>query len=112
MLNYINLVGRLVRKPKLSKTENGKTITTVTLAVPRSFKNMDGVYDTDFIDCICWDNIAINTSEYCNTGDIICVKGRLQSRVITENSINKNKLEVVAEKVTFLSNKNKKDDKE
>ncbi len=110
MLNYINLVGRLVRKPRLGKSENGKTITTITLAVPRSFKNMNGVYDTDFIDCLCWDNVAINTSEYCDAGDIICIKGRLQSRVVTENEINKNKMEVVAEKVTFLSSKKKKED--
>lgn len=110
MLNYINLVGRLVRKPTLSKTESGKTITTVTLAVPRSFKNMDGVYDTDFIDCICWDNVAINTSEYCDKGDVICIKGRLQSRTIKEEEINKTKLEVIAEKVTFLANQKKSEE--
>ena len=43
MLNYINLVGRLVRKPELHTTESGKTVATVTLAVPRSYKNIDGV---------------------------------------------------------------------
>ena len=92
MLNYINLVGRLVRKPKLAKSDSGKTVTTVTLAVPRSFKNIDGVYDTDFIDCTCWDSVAVNTHDYCNTGDVLCVKGRLQTRQVetekgTENMV-------------------------
>ena len=101
MLNYINIVGRLVKKPELVNTENGKTVSIITLAVTRSFKNMDGVYDTDFIDCTCWDSVAINTNEYCNKGDVIAVKGRLQTRKVD----NKNKLEVIAEKVTFLTTK-------
>lgn len=110
MLNYINLVGRLVRKPTLSKTESGKTIATVTLAVPRSFKNVDGVYDTDFIDCTCFNSVAINTSEYCDSGDVLCIKGRVSSRVVTEDEKNKNKLEVIAEKITFLTTRKKAED--
>ena len=112
MLNYINLVGRLVRKPKLAKTDSGKTITTVTLAVPRSFKNMDGIYDTDFIDCTCWDSVAINTHEYCNVGDVLCIKGRLSSRLVAEEDFNKKKLEVIAEKITFLTTRKKEETEE
>jgi len=106
MLNQLALVGRLVRDPAVSKTENGKKVTTITLAIPRSFKNMNGIYDTDFVDCIMWENIAVNTSEYCKKGDILGIKGRLQSRIIVEDEINKNKLEVIAERVTFLTSHN------
>ncbi len=112
MLNYINLVGRLVRKPKIAKTDSGKTVATVTLAVPRSFKNVDGVYDTDFIDCTCWDSVAINTSEYCDAGDVLCIKGRVSSRVVTSGDIKKNKLEVIAEKITFLTTRSKTKEEE
>ena len=42
------MVGRLVRDPELRTTESNKSVTTVTLAIPRSFKNMNGEYDTDF----------------------------------------------------------------
>ena len=48
MLNQVVLVGRLVRNPELRMTENRKNVTTITLAIPRSFKNMNGEYDTDF----------------------------------------------------------------
>lgn len=112
MLNYINLVGRLVRKPEVHETEEGKSVSTITLAVPRSFKNVDGVYDTDFIDCTCFNNVAINTAEYCNAGDVICVKGRVVSKTIEENDIKKNKMEVIAEKVTFLATKKVKEHEE
>lgn len=108
MLNQVVLVGRLVRKPELRESEKGKKLSFITLAVPRSFKNMNGEYDTDFIDCILWDNIAVSTVEYCDKGDILGVKGRLQSRIVEKETGNISQMDVVAEKVTFLSsNKNK-----
>lgn len=107
MLNQIILVGRLTRDVKINKTENGKKIATLPLAIPRSFKNMDGIYDTDFVDCIIWDSVASNTSEYCHKGDIVGIKGRIQSRTVEENETKKNIIEVVAEKVTFLTSKPK-----
>ena len=106
MLNQIVLVGRLTRDVKINKTDSGKKIANLGLAIPRSFKNMDGIYDTDFVECILWDNVAINTSEYCHKGDIVGIKGRVQSRALEEAGVKKNILEVVAEKVTFLTSKN------
>ena len=106
MLNYLNLVGRLVEKPTLKKSDDGRETAELTLAVPRSFKNVDGIYDTDFIKCNCWDSVAVNTHEYCNPGDVVCVKGRLSS-MSNEDGKNKDyKLNVIAEKVTFLSTRN------
>lgn len=104
MLNQVVLVGRLVKDPELQVTDSGKKITTVTLAVPRSYKNMSGEYDTDFLECTMWTNVAENTTEYCHSGDMIGVKGRVQSRVIeTPDGTRKKKTEIVAEKVTFLA---------
>lgn len=112
MLNQLVLVGRIAKQPELRESENGKNYSFITLAVPRSFKNVDGQYDTDFIDCILWDNVASSTVKYCNKGDIVGIKGRLQTRVVDEEKNKRYTLEVIAEKVTFLSsNKNKIDDK-
>ena len=66
MLNQIILVGRLTRDITVHKSDKGNKVATISLAIPRSFKNSDGVYDTDFIDCVAFDNIADNTSEYCS----------------------------------------------
>ena len=89
MLNQIVLVGRLVKTPELRITENGKKTSTITLAVPRNYKNINGEYETDFLDCTLWTNVAENTSEYCQTGDMIGVKGRVQSRIRSYNSKNR-----------------------
>ena len=112
MLNQIVLVGRLVSDPEIKETESGKKVSNITLAVNRSFKNEEGIYETDFIDCILWNGIATNTSEYCKKGDLVGVKGRVQSTIVSDDSKSideskKNELQIVAEKVTFLSSKNK-----
>ena len=110
MLNQIVLVGRLVKMPEVFTTESGKRMTYLTLAIPRTFKNADGEYDTDFIDCVLWEVVAESTSEYCKQGDIVGVKGRVQSRLIEdEDGNNYKKMEVIAEKITFLSSKKEED---
>ena len=104
MLNQVVLVGRIVKTPELKITETGKKTSKMTLAVPRNYKNMDGEYDTDFLDCTLWTNVAENTSEYCQTGDMVGVKGRLQTRIIqNEDGTKKKRTEIIAERVTFLA---------
>lgn len=101
MLNQIVLVGRLVQDPEIKELENGVKTSYITLAVSRSYKNADGIYETDFIPCLLYKGIAENAVEYCKKGDVIGIKGRIQ----TKQEENKNIIEIVAEKVTFLSNR-------
>ena len=111
MVNQIVLVGRIARAPETKTTETGKKVATLTLAVPRNYKNANGEYDTDFLDCTLWSSIAESTSEYCQSGDMIGVKGRLQNRIIEMPDGNKKrKTEVIAEKITFLSSSQRKAD--
>ena len=98
MLNQIVLVGRLANEPTIK--ENGECI--VTLAVPRTYKNQDGEYETDFIPCVLFKNIAETTREYCKKGDVIGIRGRIQT--------SENEIVLVAEKVTFLSSSRKDED--
>ncbi len=105
MLNQVVLVGRLVKNPELVETEKNKKLSRVTIAIPRSFKNMDGEYETDFINCILWDSVAKSTVEYCKKGDIVGIKGRIQSSVVENEKEKKYFFDVIAERVTFLSSK-------
>ena len=105
MLNQTVIVGRLVKDPELRETENGNKVTNITLAVPRSYKNVNGEYDTDFISCVLWKGIAENTVEYVKKGDLIGIKGRIQTRNYEVDDEKRYVMEVVAEKVTFLSSK-------
>ena len=95
MLNQLCLVGRLVSDPSND---------TVTLAVPRSYKNAEGSYDTDFIPVKLLGGIAQSTVEYCRKGDLIGVKGRIECKSEDDGDGHyTRKMTVVAERVTFLS---------
>ncbi len=107
-MNQVILVGRLTSDPEVIVTESDKKMSAITIAVSRPFKNSDGIYEADFIRCILWNNIALNTCEYCHTGDIVGIKGRLQTRMYeTDEKQKKYITEVIAEKITFLTNNKK-----
>ena len=80
MHNLVYLIGRLTQDPEIKELDENKSNLAINLAVQRSFKNEDGIYETDFIRCILWNGVAIHTSEYCHKGDLVGVKGRLQNR--------------------------------
>ncbi len=102
-MNQVILVGRLCAEPEMTNDQEKKR-SVITIAVNRSFKNVDGVYETDFIRCILWNNVAMNTFSYCHTGDVVGIKGRLQTRSYEDETKNRKFImEVIAEKVTFLS---------
>ncbi len=105
MLNQVVLVGRLTADPEVVITETGRKRTNVCLAVARNYKNPDGIYESDFIRCILWNGIAASTSEYCHKGDVVGVKGRLQTSTYEKDGETKYTFDVIAEKVTFLTSK-------
>ena len=108
-MNKIVLVGRLTRDIVVNKSDKGVKVATISLAIPRSFKNSEGLYDTDFVDCVAFDSIASNTSEYCKKGDIVGVKGRVQSRTIENEGKKENIMDIICEKITFLSSHTKEE---
>ena len=107
MLNNVVLVGRVVRQPELSQTIDGKKVSTITLAVTRSFNNaLSGEYETDFINITLWEGIAKSVVEYCGKGAIIGVKARLVHKTYeVPNYKSLRVVEVVAEKVSFIQTK-------
>ena len=106
MLNQSILVGRIVKDPEIRETESGNKVTNITLAVQRPYKNVNGEYDTDFISCVLWKGVAETTAQYCKKGDLIGIKGRIQTREVElEDETHRKYVEVIAEKVTFLSSK-------
>ncbi len=111
MVNSVMLVGRLAQDIEVKKLDSGKEVINVALAVNRSFKNPDGIYETDFFDCVLWEGLAKNASEYCKKGDTVGIRGRLQTDNYEKDGIKYKIVQVVVEKLTFLSSK-KSDPKE
>ena len=103
MINQIVLIGRLVQDPEIKEQENGIKASYITLAVPRTYKNSDGIYETDFIPVKLYEGIAENTAEYCQTGDMVGVKGKLETNTYEKDNQRHTSLGVIAERVTFLA---------
>ena len=110
MYNLVMLIGRLTADPELVTTDKGKKVLTINLAVSRTYKNADGVYEADFIRCKLWDGIAEKTCEYCHKGDLIAVRGQIRNESYeTEDKEKKYITEIIVERLNFLSTRKNQD---
>lgn len=107
-MNNVILVGRLASTPTLEEIDNQKKRTIIDIAVPRNFKNSEGMYEADFIRCILWNNVAQNTTKYCKVGDAIAIRGRIQTRNYEdEEGKRKYITEVIAQSISFVASSRK-----
>lgn len=112
-MNNVILVGRLASDPVLEEMEESKKRTLIDIAVPRNFKNAEGMYEADFIRCVLWNGIALNTAKYCTKGDAIAVRGRLQTRNYEDQDGNKKYItEVIAQSISFVAPSKKEEKNE
>ena len=105
-MNVVVIVGRLTKDVELRRTASGKAVASFTLAVNKDFKNDEGGYDADFIDCVAFEPKAETISKYVHKGDRFAVLGQLSTRSY-ENKEGK-KVKVTEVKVTgfdFLESK-------
>ncbi len=104
-LNKVFLVGNLTRDPELRYTPQGTAVSTLRMAVNRSFKDKSGQTqrDTCFVNVVVWGQMAEVCNQYLQKGRAVLIEGRLQSRS-WQNSEGKNRsvLEVVATRVQFM----------
>ena len=105
MLNNVVLVGRLTKDIEIRKTQNGKSVTSFTLAVQESKD------ETEFLDCTAWGNTADLMGTYLHKGSMVGVKGRLSKRSYEDTTGRKVYVtEVIVERVAFLDSKNSNQD--
>lgn len=102
MLNNVMLIGRLTHNPQMKVLDDGKKVLDIQLAVQRSFKNMDGIYETDFITVTLWQGLAENLNDYCTKGTLIALRGRLQVRHVKYDDKDYRTLELIGERVNYL----------
>lgn len=104
MLNQMVLVGKVIELPQLKETANGTKIATLVMEVDRNFRNSNGEYEKDHFAITLWRGIAEQVCTITTLGAIIAVKGRMQAKNYEpkENQLYYN-LELIAEKVSFLS---------
>lgn len=93
MLNQVILVGRIV---EIEEIDNH---TEITISIPRTYRNISGQYDDDFISCVVSQNMIHKVEEYCELGNLVGIKGKIAK--LEEDK----EMRIIAEKMTFLSNR-------
>lgn len=103
-LNQVFLMGNLTRDPELRQTPNGQNVCGFSLALNRSYRDANGEWQeaTDYIDIVAWGPLGERVSQYLSKGRRCLVQGRLQSRSWEQDGQKRNKVEVLANDVTFL----------
>ena len=110
-MNKSILMGRLVKEPELRTTASGVSVTSFCLAVPRRFKDANGEYPTDWIDCVAWKNTAEFVCKYFQKGQMITVYGSTQTRMYEKDGDKRKITEVNVDEVYFCGESKKSEEK-
>lgn len=109
-MNKAILVGRLTRDPELKTTGSGVSVCSFTIAINRRFKNSEGNYDADFINCVAWRQQAEFISKYFSKGRMVGICGSIHTRNYDrEDGQRVYVTEVVADEVSFVDSKSQGD---
>lgn len=101
-MNKVFLSGRITQDIELKTTSSSKSVISFSLAVRRNFKNANGEYDTDFINCVCWGAAAETIAKHFRKGDGITVDGEIRTMSYTDKDGNsRNAVEVLVNEFEF-----------
>ena len=105
-MNKVILMGRLTKDVEMRQTPNGIAVARFAIAVNRRFKNANGEYDVDFINCIAWRKTGEFISRYFQKGSMIAVVGSIQTRSWDGNDGKKQyATEVIVDEAYFTGSK-------
>ena len=108
-MNKVIIIGRFTRDPEIKYTtgENATATARFSLAVNRRFKNKEGNYDADFINCVAFGKTAEFIEKYFTKGMAIGITGRIQTGSYTNKEGQKiYTTDVVVEETEFVESKN------
>lgn len=104
MLNVVTLMGRFVADPELRTTSTNKSVVNFRIAVDRGYGEDK---KADFITIVAWESTATFIEKYFHKGDMIALRGEIQTRSYEDNNGNKRTaFEVLAREVSFCGGKN------
>lgn len=105
-MNKAIIVGNLTKDPEQRTTANGTAVTSFTVAVRRRYKDADGNYQADFINCVAWRGTAEFIAKYFTKGLKIGVIGTIQTRTYDDQNGNRRYVtEVVVDEAEFVTSK-------
>jgi len=104
-LNRVFLIGNLTRDPEIKYTPSGTSVVSFGLAVNRVFKAQTGEKkeETCFVRVVTFGKQAESCNQYLAKGGLVSIEGRLQYRNWEYEGKKYNALDVIADRVQFLT---------
>lgn len=106
-MNSFTGIGRIVNDLEVKMTQGNKAYCKFAIAVNRKFKNKEGKYDADFIDCIVWEQRADFLNKYAGKGSMVAISGELQTNIVEKNGTKTKYYQVNVNDVQLLNNPKK-----
>lgn len=106
MKNTVTLVGFVGNTPEVRETRGNATVTTVSLATSRSFKDSEGnrQSETEWHRITCFNGTGKSVAEHVTKGAMIMVTGRIHySKWTDDRGTDRYGCEIIAEQVDFLA---------
>ncbi len=106
MKNTVTLVGFVGNNPEVRNAQSGASITNLSLATTRSFKDANGnrQTETEWHRITCFNGVGKSVAEHVTKGAMIMVTGRIHyTRWTDDSGQTRYGCEIVAEQVDFLA---------
>lgn len=100
-MNKVEIVGTLTADPK---TNEAKTVTTITVAARRKFVK-EGEKDADFITCKAFNKPGEFVAKYFKKGMKIGISGRIQTGDYEKDGVKHYTTDVIIEEAEFVERK-------
>ena len=105
-MNKVVLIGNLTKDPDVRTTSGGASVTTLSIAVNRRFKDKSGERVTDYFRVVAWNKLADICGKYLVKGSKVSVSGELQTKDYEAKDGTKRYVtEILADEVEFLTPK-------
>lgn len=105
-MNKIMLVGRLTDDPDTKEVSKDSLVTRFSVAVKRSYKNSEGEYEADFINCVAFGGQAELIDDWCTKGMLVSIVGHIQTGSYEDSEgIKRKSFDCVIEQLQFLESK-------
>lgn len=108
-MNAVNITGRIANDFEVKQMQDKRLMIRLSIAVQRSFKNKEGKYDADFINCVVFGTKAEFVERYCKKGMRVGVSGELRVSKYEKNGYTNYSTDVIVSNIEILEKLEKKE---
>ncbi len=104
-MNQVELIGILVKDPDITKLPDGVLMVRYTLRINHMYKNTDGNYEHDDVDCVSYGQMAQRIARKLKEGMSLGIVGHIQTMHLSADAKKTDggrPVEVVATEISYM----------